>query len=266
MTTCTPGKISWVYETPNLLSLPLLISVSNGGVGQLGPPSSTGAAVSPANLNRNTHAMSGRDTLIQLVAPSTIDPESYTYTWSPVDVPEGWYTLGAAFDSLSVSVSKSAPFYVVQGSNISCIASPSVAASGAITSPSLTAGETAAQFHRAKISRGAIAGGIAGTLVIIITTILFFLRRRRSRFGPPYLSLFFSFFLLPGSIEFEARLRHWTSVCVDRRGFILEQFPMRLEAAYRPGAGRDKGRIANTSYERGYNDDSRGWKGAPSSD
>ncbi|KAJ7472657.1 hypothetical protein FB451DRAFT_1558836 [Mycena latifolia] len=207
MTTCTSAAITWSYGSTVFVNANITLSITNIGVAQLSPPNTTTTGTFHTNSVRapeNQNSVSRRDTLTQFVSPS-ISAVSRSYTWPLVDVPERWYVMRAAFDSGTGIESE--PFYVANGTDTSCIRSSfvSVSASGPTSasqtisstpntsgnssapgtgSPTASKGVPAPQVHGSKINRGAIAGGVAGGLIVILAAIVLFRRRSRATSTP----------------------------------------------------------------------------------
>ncbi|KAJ6514772.1 hypothetical protein DFH09DRAFT_1288024 [Mycena vulgaris] len=185
MTTCTPAKITWVYSP--LYSINLAISITNAEVSQPDPP--LNALISSHMIRAwNRNSVSRRGVITQLIAAESLNPLARSYTWPSVNVSAGWYTLQASFDS-ALPI-QSTPFYVVNGTDISCIRTTAVSvstsaatsASSSARGPSATIG--VAKVHGSKVNRGEIAGGVAGGLFILVAMIVVIRCRYRTRTAP----------------------------------------------------------------------------------
>ncbi|RDX46179.1 hypothetical protein OH76DRAFT_1301289, partial [Lentinus brumalis] len=113
-----------------------------------------------------------------------VDATSQTWTWPTVTIPAGWYVLAAIGDDW---VATSPQFFVTNGTDTSCLSTPSssssadtstVASTGTGTSTSSTSSTTSSNTvlpvtaATSKTSRaGAIAGGVVGGVVLIAAAI-----------------------------------------------------------------------------------------------
>ncbi|KAJ7691052.1 hypothetical protein B0H17DRAFT_1134067 [Mycena rosella] len=204
MTACASAKITWEAVPGTIASFAgLNLSITNAGVPQPPPPSSapTGAsATSSAKAARRSH-LSARATVTQEIADN-IDASTGTYTWRRVNVTEGWYSTAAAFSD-GVAMQQSDPFFVVNGTDTSCLpggtapkstsrtsesanTTSQTKSAGPTSSPSAAATSLAASTarHPAKFPPGAIAGIVVGA-ILVLTGILVFLRIRSRRASPP---------------------------------------------------------------------------------
>ncbi|KII89249.1 hypothetical protein PLICRDRAFT_175462 [Plicaturopsis crispa FD-325 SS-3] len=169
VTTCQDMTLSWSYVGSG--GVPLTISVDG---------------VPPQN-NTVSHTLT-------TTTPST----DQRFSWTPVDVPEGQYTISATDTPHTFGIAaKSQPFFVVAGSNVSCL----TGSSSSSTAPSPTASSTATRTSPASrpISKGdeigVIVGVIAGILLLVsafvVPRIRKWLARRRAvrsrQEGPYYL-------------------------------------------------------------------------------
>ncbi|KAJ7662986.1 hypothetical protein B0H17DRAFT_1211796 [Mycena rosella] len=190
MTTCVPATITYLYDS----SANFTLSITNNGVSQPPPPSATttGNFTIASNVVRswNRHPISRRGALSQSITSSTIDSSLHSYIWASVDVPEAWYILVASL-SFTTPI-ESVPFFVRNGTYTSRIRATSMSSSASdsnsinqtiLSEPgsSSVSGIPPPQAHTSKINRGAIAGGVAGGLVLLIAGIALLLRFRRSR-------------------------------------------------------------------------------------
>ncbi|KAM6492530.1 hypothetical protein JOM56_012254 [Amanita muscaria] len=144
--TCQSATFNWTYSdsaTPQLI----LSIVTNRSVSF-----SNGTSATPT-VNR--------------VLSSTVDPNISTYTWHAVDVPQGWYKLYATIPAKSFNIS--ADFFVMTGSDVSCLLSSSSASSASSSS-------------RPSTNIAAIVGGVLGGMALLLSAaIILLLYYRRNR-------------------------------------------------------------------------------------
>ncbi|KAI0294841.1 hypothetical protein B0F90DRAFT_1221120 [Multifurca ochricompacta] len=199
MFTCGITNVLWAYAgSPAPLSLnisninvvqapPLSISVSIGAPSTTTIPIiHTGRAL-PIRRQFSGYGGSYLPSINQLVA-SQLDPSAGKWSWSAVDVPQGWYQMLANVQG--VLQTGSAPFFVQNGTNTDCILQ-FPASSSASSSPVATPTTSASQSAIVTVSTGhshagAIAGGVIGgiaALAAVLCAFLFWFFRRRPRNG-----------------------------------------------------------------------------------
>ncbi|KAF7343218.1 hypothetical protein MVEN_01753100 [Mycena venus] len=154
MTTCVPATITWIY-TPvtDPHAVDLTLSITNVDVSQI--PSTVESAPSPVN---------------QSLTSEPANAATGVYTWAQVNVTEGWYALVAAFPSQVSDPEKSLAFYVINGTDTSCLksltaATPSSTSSGTLTSTLASPSSSATQSSgsvRSKFNPRALVGGLMG--------------------------------------------------------------------------------------------------------
>lgn len=170
VTTCQDTLIQWVYAGSGgeLLTL----GISNANVTQTG--------IDPA------------PPLTFLPLADDLDPGTYNWTWSPVNLTMGYYFLLGGAGTIDA---QSDIFLITNGSDTSCLVAPtptSVSSSASVTgtsssstsSQSVTSWPTPAPMSTAKKSNaGAIAGGVVGGILVllIIGAIIMMLMRRKNR-------------------------------------------------------------------------------------
>ena len=200
MFTCGQTNVRWVFTgSPSLLSL----NVTNINVTQQAPLSSIGPS-STSLTSASAVAVSATSSSLVVkrqfngfggsYLPSVnefiiagIDPSVNNFTWTSVNVPQGWYQLNANVQN-SVQASSSS-FFVQNGTITSCVpqfvvGAPSTAGSSS-TSPVPVATSSPSSAPSSHSHAGAIAGGVVGGLAFlgaVFAAIFFcFLRRRPSR-------------------------------------------------------------------------------------
>ncbi|KAG9311826.1 hypothetical protein JVU11DRAFT_8073 [Chiua virens] len=154
MTTCTSALISWNYSGKEA---ELFLSITNVGfsVDDVVASSRVKARQGPAIVVQN-----------QLVDTNT---SAQSWTWSPVNVTQGWYEVkGLALTSPNLR-SSSAPFFVSNGTDVTCLTGISTPLSGSSPSSSHSA-------HTASIV-GGVVGAIVGVALIVFAGL--YLRSRR---------------------------------------------------------------------------------------
>ncbi|KAJ7034550.1 hypothetical protein C8F04DRAFT_1101341 [Mycena alexandri] len=186
MTTFQPALVAWIYTPLGGEDVPdLTLSITNVGVPQGSPPLSTTVSVSfTTNLRRSS--FSRRDTITETLTPTPITPSVEVFQWPSVNVTAGWYAMLAAVDD---TVVPSLPFFVVNGSDISCTlppvsttsSSPGSTASGGSGTPTASGGQPTSSgstgtlpvsgSSSSKVNKGAIAGGVIGGLAVIAAAI-----------------------------------------------------------------------------------------------
>lgn len=161
MTTCTSGLISWKYGGKGA---GLLLSITNIGV--------------PQNdaLRIKGKRSSGDVTMQQLVDTNT---SLSSWTWSSVNLTQGWYEIqGLVLSSPTVS-NNSAPFFISNGTDVTCLAATSPQASS-------SASPSAGALPSSNLNVGGIVGGVVGGVfavaLAIIAGVWLWLRRRKRSF------------------------------------------------------------------------------------
>lgn len=188
-TSCGPTIFSWSYDGPDE---PMLLQVSNVGVAQNPPPSTTTSAIA---TTRDLLASSVPSPSLIMSLATNYEPLLESFVWSSVNVSQGWYVLLATipYDNIFQS---SPPFFVFTGTNTSCLdlvelsstthtptptyvpspsASPPFNASEPIPSP-------VSELSQSRSKVPTIVGVTVGMAVLVIgLLVLLALRRRRSR-------------------------------------------------------------------------------------
>ncbi|KAF8137843.1 hypothetical protein K438DRAFT_1786316 [Mycena galopus ATCC 62051] len=161
MTTCEPAVLSWQYS-PRASVVPMSFLLQVAELPGLGP----------AIRNLTTAA-----------APPT-------FTWQPVNVPQGMYVFLATLDGTGYFPGG---FFVSNGSNTSCLDSAVLISSSAASTTKTT--QTSTSNHStasasgvvpsssggSKINHGAIAGIAIAGFFVVLGAMIFILRRHRSR-------------------------------------------------------------------------------------
>jgi hypothetical protein len=203
MFTCGQTNVRWTFTGS---SSPLTLNITNINVTQQAPMSSIGpsstsqasasaATVSAASLARAKRQFNGfggsyLPSVNEILIAGT-DPAANNFTWTSVNVPQGWYQIYANVQNTVQATSSS--FFVQNGTNTNCVpqyaaGAPSISASSSSTShvPVATVSPGSASSAQSGHSHaGAIAGGVVGGLAflgVVFAAIFFcFLRRRPSR-------------------------------------------------------------------------------------
>ncbi|KIJ15088.1 hypothetical protein PAXINDRAFT_169290 [Paxillus involutus ATCC 200175] len=162
MTTCTSGSIKWYYSGGQV---ELLLSATNTNVHQ--------DNFDPRFKARQTTA--GQTTNQLLVDTNAT---SLSWAWPSVNLPQGWYEIQGSIPNFS-SVS-SQPFFIANGSDVSCLINTSPQSSAALPSASISA---SASTDLSASNVASIVGGVVGAviaLIVLVAVFLWFYRRRRS--------------------------------------------------------------------------------------
>ncbi|KAI9061619.1 hypothetical protein FKP32DRAFT_1594411 [Trametes sanguinea] len=182
MTTCTTAYITWTY---------------NGAAESFDLLASTSISPHPDGSSTDTSVVMNAP--VALGIPASLQ----SYSWTPVNLTAGWYTLRAAGDDFSVA---SGQFFVENGTDTSCLSSnPSTSSLSATSSGPTSAPSAIATSHSTAPTSttstlpipvsdavstharsGAIAGGVIGGLAIIGAAIAAYIyfgvcRRRPTR-------------------------------------------------------------------------------------
>ncbi|KAJ6565834.1 hypothetical protein DFH09DRAFT_1472561 [Mycena vulgaris] len=178
MITCTPAKISWTYTAGTI-------------------------------TNDIMRLLMVKDSSIDMITDRVIDLSTGSFTWASVNVTAGNYTLEAEFPA-DTALSSSLPVSVVNGPNISCLASRSQSSTTRGTSsmnPPATSSATSSpplntsNKHTSKTSPGVIAGAVVGALVLIATALIAYLCRSSNRPGPAVTVMALDRPVAPGVVE-----------------------------------------------------------------
>ncbi|KAG0707879.1 hypothetical protein DFH29DRAFT_893934 [Suillus ampliporus] len=152
MTTCTPGIITWTY---NGSSADILLSITNVNVLDPYPQ---------RDLTRRQNS-AGQTVSVTLANASAI---SNSWTWPKVNQSQGWYKIQGSVTGLNVS---SAPFFISNGSDTSCL----------LSSSSSSAVENHTNSTNVAKIVGIVVGGVAGLFILAVVIPYYLCRRRRSR-------------------------------------------------------------------------------------
>ena len=161
MTTCTPGIILWKYSGKEA---ELALWITNVGV--------------PQDYGVLADSMVDQ----QLADTNTSAP---SWPWPSVNFTQGWYEIqGLVFSPPSVASINSAPFFIKNGTDVSCLAvTPPQASSTASPSVTILPASAASKSNVASIVGGVIGGVVGVTLAIIAGLCLWVRRRKRSFVG-----------------------------------------------------------------------------------
>lgn len=192
MWTCGAAVVTWDYLGS---SSGLRLVITDSDVTQQSPPTNTqsdGTDVVSIASESGVARFARRDTLsVTQTIGTDLDPSLSNWTWSQVDVPQGWYVLQASIASLS---SQSDSFFVHNGTDTSCVigsapspssASATISASSS-TSPSPSTSAILVSGSSKNSHAGAIAGGVVGGVAFVaavLAAVLFWLCRRRPTRG-----------------------------------------------------------------------------------
>ncbi len=107
-TTCESYTVSWSYGSPSRTTFALFVTENLWG---------------PNNNATMPHYNGGSPPLLRMLSPN-IFRNATNFTWSSVDLQEGWYMLDARLPRSSGNMKflpQSAPLYVSNGTNTSCV-------------------------------------------------------------------------------------------------------------------------------------------------
>ncbi|KAJ7150886.1 hypothetical protein C8R43DRAFT_951317 [Mycena crocata] len=197
MTTCNPATIPWFYTAVvGATFTEMTLSITNVGVPQPGPPSSTVTGTFTQNdlggRAVNRYSFSRRDDITQFITNGFIDPSERSFRWPSANVSAGWYAIIANFPNSDAPM-QSSSFYVLNGPDTSCLTSASPSGSSSSANPTssppstpTTSGDPSSSSgvllpvggSSSKVNRGAIAGGVIGGLAVLAAAIAayFYLR------------------------------------------------------------------------------------------
>ncbi|KAL4078164.1 hypothetical protein V8B97DRAFT_1221705 [Scleroderma yunnanense] len=157
MTTCASSSITWSYSGGQAY---LVLAVTNVGVSQ--------NFVESNDLERrqNTAGI----TVLQTLA--NVSAQADSWTWTSINLAQGRYQIRGEVDTVTTL---SAPFYILNGSDISCL--PGVSAS--VPSPSVNPVSNTSSSHGKKT--GVIAGVVVGVIagICLVVALMICLRRRK---------------------------------------------------------------------------------------
>src|SRR6266849_10700425 len=180
MFTCGQTNVRWTYTGS---SSPLTLNITNINVTQQAPLSSIGpsstsqaslavttaSATSPSLLKRQFNGFGGSYLpSVNEILIAGIDPTVNNFTWTSVNVPQGWYQIFANVQNTVQATSSS--FFVQNGTNTNCVpqyavTDPSTSASSTSHVPVATGSPSSAQSGHSHA--GAIAGGVVGGLAFL---------------------------------------------------------------------------------------------------
>jgi hypothetical protein len=199
MFTCGQTNVRWIYTGT---SSPLTLNITNINVTQQAPlssigPSSTSSSASAVAVSATSSALARRQfngyggsylPSVNEFLIAGIDPAANNFTWTNVNVPQGWYQIFANVQNTVQATSAS--FYVQNGTNTNCVPQyaagvpvPSTGADSSSTSPVPVATGSPSSAQSSHSHAGAIAGGVVGGLALLGVVIALFIcfARRRSR-------------------------------------------------------------------------------------
>ena len=197
MFTCGLSPIHWQYTGP---SASLSLNITNINVPQQPPLSSstsstnTATSTSSGTTSTPTSAVLRRQysgyggsylpNINEQIGTQLNVTATNNYTWSGVNVPQGWYQLLATVQG--VLQTSSSTFFVQNGTNVACVPQFATVSSTTSSVPT-TSSQTAVVGASGHSHAGAIAGGVIGGIAFFaagfVAFLFWFLRRRRSRGG-----------------------------------------------------------------------------------
>ena len=192
MFTCGQTNVRWTYAGS---TSPLTLNITNINVTQQSPlplptsatPQTSALATTTAGVARLKRQFNGYGGSylppINTILIAGIDPTLNNWTWTAVDVPQGWYQIYANVQNTVQATSSS--FFVQNGTNTNCVVqfanTPSNATSASSTSHVPVATNSSSSVHSSHSNAGAIAGGVVGGIAFLaaIFAAFFYWRRRR---------------------------------------------------------------------------------------
>ena len=201
MFTCGQTNVVWNYTgSPS----PLTLNITNINVTQQAPLSSIGPSStisqttsSPAaSVSATSPSLGGRQSngydgsylpVVNEYLIAGIDPAANNFTWTSVNVPQGWYQIYADVQNTVQATSSS--FFVQNGTNTACVpqfllGAPSTITADSSSSTSPPVATSSPSTHSSHSNAGAIAGGVVGGIAFLaaaFAVIFFCLRRRPTR-------------------------------------------------------------------------------------
>ena len=129
-TSCASTTFSWSYSGP---IVPLMLQITNLGVSQVAPPSTTSSLTTSSpttsssttpsfsTVSYNERATPNIPISLAVTIVMNFNPIAQAYVWNSVNVSQGWYKLLSTVSSSPMSQNSSLPFFVRTGSNTSCL-------------------------------------------------------------------------------------------------------------------------------------------------
>ncbi|KZT24152.1 hypothetical protein NEOLEDRAFT_1242640 [Neolentinus lepideus HHB14362 ss-1] len=184
MTACDSGTVTWTFSGSSGGNLSLVVTNSN--VPQ--SPPTLSRTITPEPLTARSHVRRDVQAMDRLLVTG-IDPSALSWTWSPVNVTQGWYdmeafTLYLGQGSSQVYTAASTQFYVANGSDTSCLNAVVPPSSSSVPSSSPTSIPVSTLSSGSHTNVGAVVGGVLGGLVglcAILAAIFYFRGRTRTR-------------------------------------------------------------------------------------
>jgi hypothetical protein len=161
MTTCSSGLISWKYSGKEV---DLSLSITNIGVSQ-----------DYDALFRIEARQSTVNTTIQQQLVDT-NTSALSWTWPSVNLTQGWYEIQGLVLSTPTVSNDSAPFFISNGTDVTCLTQGSSTAS-----PSASAASAASKSNVTSIVAG-VVGGVVGAALATVAGIYMWSRRRKRSF------------------------------------------------------------------------------------
>ena len=163
LTTCQPANITWDFSGSDTTAITLLITDEN--VSQ-----STLATTPPTILWTLTNSA---------------DATSKFWEWSWVNLTSGYYVIQGSVPGIDNQ--QTSPFFIATGSDTSCLPASSSSSSSTSSPSSSTSSPTSTSIPSVgsskKTNAGAIAGGVAGIVVMLIAIFALLFVRRKNQAG-----------------------------------------------------------------------------------
>lgn len=200
MFTCGETNVVWNYTgSPS----PLTLNITNINVTQQAPLSSIGpsstsqttsasaesaSSTSPPLARRQSNGFGGSYLpVVNEFLIAGIDPTANNFTWTNVNVPQGWYQIYADVQNTVQATSSS--FFVQNGTNTGCVpqfilGAPSTTTDSSSSTSLPVATSSPSSTKKSHSNAAAIAGGVVGGIAFLaaaFAAIFFCLRRRPTR-------------------------------------------------------------------------------------
>lgn len=192
-TSCASAMFLWTYSGTDG---PMSLQVTDIGVSQNSPPSTTSSSIATTRdllaSSIPSRSVSSSPPGVNMTLAIDYEPLTQSFVWTSVNVSQGWYILTATIPIDDVS-QNSSPFFVFTETNTSCLSTTSTSTSAPLPSPSDPYGFNASQPNvnpapaselssQSKSKVPTIVGVTVGMAVLVIGIILgLALRRVRSR-------------------------------------------------------------------------------------
>ncbi|KAL0947464.1 hypothetical protein HGRIS_013570 [Hohenbuehelia grisea] len=172
-TTCQNTTFSWHFASSSINIAQMTLAVTNERVAQV--PQQNPSSAAPPSMHIDAP-------LISRTLANNLSPTDDRYVWPIVDVTEGWY-LAIAFRSFTpvaghpneanspdMFLMRSTPFFVKNGTDVSCLAAAAASSSAVVSSPTpATSTSPSEPDTSTPVSHGGLSTvQLAGTVVGVV--------------------------------------------------------------------------------------------------